>query len=121
FLIAERKLLSRAKPALRAGSLHAERGLVEVEDRFLLLPFGLVLLAQPDDGTYRLGIEARAFHFGKDFLDVVGNGLLFLLQALDALDERAELACGHGLAGLGDFVGQFSSPDDGPRLGRQTG
>lgn len=42
----------------RRLSGHAERGLVEVEDRFLFLPLGLVLLAQAHDGANGLGVEA---------------------------------------------------------------
>lgn len=43
----------------RAGGLHhAESGHIEVEDRFLFLALGLILLTQPDDGAHRLGIEA---------------------------------------------------------------
>jgi hypothetical protein len=39
------------------------------------------------------------FGLGVDILDVVGDALLFLFEALDALDEQAQLVCGHGTFG----------------------
>ena len=67
---------------------------VEVEQRLLLLPLGDVLLAEPDDRAERLGVEAVALGLGVDFLDVVGERLLLLLEPLDALDDGSELVLG---------------------------
>jgi ATP-binding cassette subfamily F protein uup len=49
------------------------------------------LLAQPHDGAQRLDVEAVALGLGVDVADVVGDGLFFFFQPLDALDDRLEL------------------------------
>src|SRR6185437_10943793 len=107
--------------SFRPASFHSQRGLVEVEDSFLFLTLGCILLAQADDGAQRLGVETGAFCLGKDVLDVVGDGLLLFLKTLDALDERAQLARGNGLAGFGDLVGHSMLRMKKPRLGAAYG
>jgi hypothetical protein len=57
-------------PEARMPSDHPERLHVEIEDRFLLTTFIVVLLAQRDDPADRLGVEARALGLGVDVLDV---------------------------------------------------
>jgi hypothetical protein len=49
---------------------------VEVEDSFLFLPLGRLLLAQPDDLAHDLGVVAGPFGFGEDVPDVVRDPLL---------------------------------------------
>src|SRR5690606_9271237 len=98
-------------------SRHAECSLVEIENRLFFLPLGLVLLAQPDKRADSPGVEARTLRFGVNFLDIVGDRLLFFLKTLDALDQGAQLAGGDSLAGFGDFVGhRFFSAWGSPRL-----
>ena len=78
-----------------SGLHHAEGLHVELQDGFFLLPLGMVLLAQGDDLAQGLHVEAGAFGFGIDVLDIAGEAGLFLLQALDALDEALELVGGN--------------------------
>ncbi|AAL49587.1 unknown [Sinorhizobium phage PBC5] len=70
---------------------HAERCEVGVEDGLLLHPLVGVLLAQRDHLPQDLGIEAGPLCLAVHILDVVGDGLLFFLQAFDAVDEGLEL------------------------------
>ena len=65
---------------------------VEVKQRFHFLPLVAVLLAQADDLAHHLDVIAIALGFGVDILDVVGNGFLLFLEALDALNEGTELS-----------------------------
>src|SRR5207253_4199169 len=69
-------------------------------ERLGLLALGIVLLAQADQRAERLGIEAVGLGFRVDFLDVIGERLLFFLEPLDALDDRLQLVAGYAL-GLG--------------------
>ena len=59
-----------------------------------------VLLAHPHDGAQRLDVIAVALGLGIDVADVVGNGLLFFFQPLDALDDGLELVLGESRRGL---------------------
>ena len=65
----------------------------------------MVLLADADDLAEHLGVEPVALGLGVDLLDVVGDGPLFLLHALDALDERAELVLRDGIGIDGGLSG----------------
>ena len=64
---------------------------VEVEERFLLLAFGRILLPQPHHRADDLGIVAVRLGLRVDILDVVGDRLLFFLELLDPLDDGTEL------------------------------
>src|SRR5215475_12320080 len=70
---------------------HPEGVQVDGEDRFLLLTFGLGLLAQRDDLADGLHVEAQALGLGELVADVAGERLLLLLQPLDLLDELPQL------------------------------
>jgi hypothetical protein len=48
-------------------------------------------LAQAHDRPHRLHVIAVGLGFQIDVLDVIGDALLFLFEALDALDEEAQL------------------------------
>src|SRR3954471_1341202 len=72
-------------------SQHPQRLHVGFQNGFLLGAFVGVLLAQTHDGAQRLDIETVAFAFGIDVADVVGDGLLFFFQPLDALDDGLQL------------------------------
>ena len=68
----------------------------------MLLPLLGVLLAQADHGAESLDVEAVALRLGIDVADVVGDGLLLLLEPLDTLDEGLQLVLGEtGLGGFG--------------------
>ena len=64
---------------------------IEVEQRFLLLPLGARPSSEPDHLAHDLGVEPLPLRLGEDVADVVGDPLLLLLQALDALDEGFQL------------------------------
>ena len=78
---------------------HPERVQVGLENGLLLLALVDVLLAQPHDCAQGLDVEAVGFGLAIDVADVVGDRLLFLLQALDALDESLELVLGEAMGG----------------------
>src|SRR5690606_18990118 len=67
----------------RSLSSHSKRGLVKLQHRLGFLPLGLIHVAQPDQRSHRLRVEAGALGLGEHLLDVVGDGLLFFHQALD--------------------------------------
>src|SRR3546814_837939 len=69
----------------------AERGLVRFEQRFGFLTRVLFHPPQPDDRTHRLYVIAVGLGFGVHILHIVGDTLFFLLEALHALDEEAQL------------------------------
>src|SRR5260370_11167554 len=79
-------LLRRLGVHPEAGQ-HADRALVDIEQRLLLVEIVLVHLTEPDELAHDLGIEAGTLGLGVDFLDVRRERALLLLQALDALDE----------------------------------
>src|SRR5262245_13641820 len=64
---------------------HSERDQVGLQNGFLLHTLILVLLAHAHDRTQRLDVEPISLRLRVDVADVVGDCLLFLLQALDAL------------------------------------
>src|SRR6202166_716244 len=68
-----------------AGALqHPQRLHVGFQDGFLLGALVFVLLAQANDGTQRLDVEAVALGFRIDVADIVGDRLFFFFQPLDA-------------------------------------
>ena len=71
---------------------HTERVHVGREDRFLLVAVVLRLLPQANDLLHDLRVEAHRLRFEKLVADVPGERLLFFFQALDLLDELAQLA-----------------------------
>src|SRR5262249_44271668 len=73
---------------------HAERVHVGLEDRLLLLALVDVLLAQADDVAQRLGVEGVGLGCRIDVAHVIGERLLLLLEALDALDEGLQMILG---------------------------
>src|SRR5262249_16182957 len=81
------------------------------QQRLLLGAFRRILLADADDLPQHLGVEAVALGLGVNLLDVVGDGPLLLLHALDALDEGADLVLRHAvgrngwLSGHDDYLG----------------
>src|SRR5690606_31663061 len=92
--------------------LHAERLHVDLQQALLLGQLGAIHLPQPDDLPQNLGIEAMRLGLGIDFLDVIGERLLLLLQPLDARDDLVELVGGeiagdqfggHGGKNLGNW------------------
>src|SRR5208282_3632027 len=84
-------LRRRAGPGGPLPASHAERALVDVEERLLLLALGAVQLAQADDLAQHPEIEAAALGLGVDVADIVRERLLLILQPLDPLDQRAQL------------------------------
>src|SRR5205814_5614503 len=85
-----RRLLRRlgARGGIRQ---HSERALIEVEEALLLVVLVLVHFADLDQLAHDFRIEAGAFGLGVDFLDVFAECALFVLEPLDALDQRFEL------------------------------
>ena len=83
---------------------HAQSSHIEFQDRLLLGTLVGILLANGDDLAQDLGVEAVALGLGIDFLDVRGNGRLFLFHALDALDKRPELVLGNALFSHGSYL-----------------
>ena len=67
---------------------------VGVEDRHLLAPLVLVLLADAYHGAKCLHVEAVALGLGLHLSEVGGERRLFLLEPLDAGDEGAKLVFG---------------------------
>src|SRR5271165_1149082 len=87
-------------------SIHPERGQIEIKDRLLLDPFVAVLLSDRYDLSQDPDVEAVRLGFAVDILDVAGQRLLLLFEALDPFDESpqvtgVDLAC---CPGLGDLV-----------------
>src|SRR5262245_37742341 len=87
---------------------------VEVEQRFLLVPLLLVLLANPDHLSQHPDVEAVALGFGKDFPLGLVELLDLLVDVLNALDDRPQLVAwnvgrsAHGLL-LVNTTGENSS------------
>src|SRR5260221_7334351 len=81
-------------------SQHPQRLHVGFQNGLLFGALVGVLLAHPHDGAQRLDVIAVALGFGIDVADIVGNGLLFLFQPLDALDDGLELVFGEFGRGL---------------------
>lgn len=64
------------------------------ENGFRLVALVGGLLAHSHDRPERLHVVPIAPCFEVDILDVVADRLLFFLQSLDALDDRAQLILG---------------------------
>src|ERR1700674_2396233 len=95
---------TRVKPAydgLRCyASQPSPRLHVGFENGLLLGALVGVLLAQTHDRAQRLDVEAVALGLGVDVANVVGDGLLLLLQPLDTLDDGLELIFCESCRGL---------------------
>src|SRR6516164_8151188 len=77
-----------ARPALRH---HTQSAFVQVEQGLLLVVLLFVHSSDLDDLAHDLRLEAAAFGFGVDFLDIFAERALPLFESLDALDKRFEL------------------------------
>jgi hypothetical protein len=86
------------------AALHPQRAAIDVEQGFLLLDLGRLLLADADELADHLHVETRTFCLGVDVLDVAAQRLTLLLQPLDALDQAAQ-PVGGDAAGLGRLGG----------------
>ena len=64
------------------------------QHRLFFLPLLLVLLADPDHGFQRLGVETIGLGLGIDLFQIGGQRRLLLFQALDTGDDCAELVFG---------------------------
>src|SRR3954470_88348 len=71
-------------------SVEAERRAIGFQQRIGFLPRLRLHLAESDDGPHRLGVVAARLGLGIDVLYIVGDRLLLLLEALDALDQEPE-------------------------------
>src|SRR5262245_8622569 len=84
-----REVRDGAMTASARRSLEADGAAVDLEQGLLLLAVGGVHFAQAHDLAHHLGIEAAALGLGVDLADVGGEAGLFLLEPLDAIEERA--------------------------------
>jgi hypothetical protein len=66
---------------------HAQRAFVDVEQALLLVVLILVHFSDLEDLAHDLRLETRPFGFGVDFLNVLTERPLLLLEPLDALDK----------------------------------
>ncbi|VVT01416.1 conserved hypothetical protein [Erythrobacter sp. EC-HK427] len=87
----QRRSSSETRPA---ASPHAERGLIRVEDHFLLAAIIRVHLPQADDLAHDLRVVAHGFGLGVNVADVVGDALFLFFEALDAFDQQAQAVVG---------------------------
>src|SRR5215211_3157740 len=85
---------SERLPTYEVSAQHSECVHVRLEDRLVLAAFVGVLLAQAHDGAQCLGVEPVGLRLRVDVAHVVGEGFLFLLEPLDALDEGLEMILG---------------------------
>src|SRR5204863_2345669 len=69
----------------------AERLAIGLQHRVLLLARMRLHLPQAHDHSHDLGVVAVGLGLGVDVANVVRDALLFLFQALDALDEQSQL------------------------------
>ena len=88
-----RRARSRHGPASRKGwpLIHPERSEIEIEHRLLLDSAVPVLLSYRYDLSHDLHIEAVRLGLAVDILDVAGQRLLLLFEALDPLNEGAQM------------------------------
>src|SRR6516164_1712600 len=77
-----------ARPALRH---HTQSAFVQVEQGLLLVVLLFVHSSDLDDLAHDLRLEAAAFGFGVDFLDIFAERALLVFKPLDALDKRFQL------------------------------
>jgi hypothetical protein len=91
-------------------SLDADRRKVQVENLFFLAALIMVLLADRDHLAHDFHVIARALGFGVNFLDVVGDRLLFLFETLDAFDESFQMAAVERI-GVHEFGLKFVGKD----------
>src|SRR6185437_4709073 len=73
---------------------HAERAHIGFEQRLLLVEIGLVHFPDLHDLPHDLDLEAVRLGLRIDVANIVGERLLFFLEALDPLDERFQALSG---------------------------
>src|ERR1700751_5431318 len=78
---------------------------ISVQDRFLLLAFVDILLAQTDDDTQGLDVKTGALGLRIDVANVLGDRLFLFFEAFDTLDEGFKLLLGETTGGLIVFDG----------------
>jgi len=79
---------------LPSGSAEPERRLVGIEDRFHLGPVVGLHFPQAHDLAHDLAVVADRLGLCVDVADIVGDALLFFLEAFDALDQEAQAVVG---------------------------
>ena len=92
-----------ASLAQRRRSAHPQRRQIKIEDRLLLDSAVAILLSERHDLSHDLDVEAVRLGLAVDVLDVAGERFLLLFEALDPLDEGAQMA-GVDLARADRFV-----------------
>jgi hypothetical protein len=85
-------------------SAHAKRIHIELQHGFFFLTFMVFFFTQTNNGPHDLAVKPRTLQFRVNFLDIVADGLFFFFQALDALDESAQLADSNRLGFAGNVV-----------------
>jgi hypothetical protein len=84
-----------AKNALESWKLlQAKRGLVRFQNRLHFMPVIRIHLSEAHDLTHDLGVVADSFSLGIGVANIVGDALLFFLEAFNALDQQAQAVVG---------------------------
>src|SRR4029079_5252610 len=78
-------------PAIARSLRQPQRLAISLQHRVLLLAGVGLHFSQPYDHAHDLGVVAVGLGLGVDVADIVGDALLFCLQALDPLDEQPQL------------------------------